>query len=607
VSPRIWARGDERGAILLIAVFFAIFAVALVFSVVGTAESLLYRERMQDAADQAALSGALMHARSMNLIVLINIVMAALLAILVTIKLLEGLAIIGMAIAAGLAWFTAGASLVFIPPLQIMQSDMNVAYEQAKPPIDSALEALNDAADAVKTAAPIAANGVVLADIANYSSPPVDAGLAVATRSTLPVEDEEFKKLCEHSAEVPGTLAGEALKPLHLGKVGDLLAGAMKAMATTLPEWFCGESGQSPPGYRQSIERFYPRMAPNVACEEAGVDGVTGSANSAQGATSKSCDAATLFQAEAEPDKLTGSCQSRHDCSPSGPYEQQIAQARVECDPSEPPAPFVYEYQRRRARVPYTWTGRFWKRGEPTDEVLSQVESKGRPPCGPSRFRPVVAAGYNTQVRREGAPDVLPVCTTESPPEVTDTRFLRVGEVRSVEVTEVRHILGCKRNELVEVKVKDDKSSGDQGEQRSSKRIENTLSLGDEDFQVRALMHGSRGSNGAEQMVRLALWHEAAPDEALSALRGLGNYSIAQAEYFYDGTEGRDAWMWNMNWRGRLRRFRLPSGDALEALHDACQERLGGSYSLAAPGGALNDECGTLFDALAKFDPVLAH
>jgi len=348
-------------------------------------------------------------------------------------------------------------------------------------------------------------------------------------------------------------------------------------------------------------------MAPNVACEEGSVDSVTGPANGAQGATSKSCDAAKLFQAEAEPDKLTGSCQSGRDCSPNGPYEQQVAQARVECDPTQPPAPFVYEYQRRRARVPYTWTGRFWKRGEPTDEILSQVESKGRPPCGPSRFRPVVAAGYNTQIRREDAPEVLPVCTTESPPEEKDTRFLTVGEVREVKFTEVRHILGCKRNELVEVKVKDDKSSGDQGEQRSSKRIESALSLGDEDFQIRALMRGSRGSRGAERMVRLALWHEAAPDDPLSALRGLGNYAVAQAEYFYDGTEGRDAWMWNMNWRARLRRFRLPSGDALDRLRDACQERMGGNSPLAAPSGATDDECGTLLDTLAKFDPVLAH
>ncbi|HXK18794.1 MAG TPA: hypothetical protein VNG33_13380, partial [Polyangiaceae bacterium] len=35
-------------------------------------------------------------------------------------------------------------------------------------------------------------------------------------------------------------------------------------------------------------------------------------------------------------------------------------------------------------------------------------------------------------------------------------------------------------------------------------------------------------------------------------------FAFAQAEYFYDGTESIDAWMWNMNWRARLRLFRLP-------------------------------------------------
>jgi hypothetical protein len=40
----------------------------------------------------------------------------------------------------------------------------------------------------------------------------------------------------------------------------------------------------------------------------------------------------------------------------------------------------------------------------------------------------------------------------------------------------------------------------------------------------------------------------------VSALR---RFSVAQAEYFFEGRVDRSEWMWNMNWRGRFKRFRL--------------------------------------------------
>ena len=70
---------DERGAIMLIGLLFAIFGVAMLYAAIGTAQSVLIAERIQDAADASVLSGAIMSARAMNLLVLLNIVMAALL------------------------------------------------------------------------------------------------------------------------------------------------------------------------------------------------------------------------------------------------------------------------------------------------------------------------------------------------------------------------------------------------------------------------------------------------------------------------------------------------------------------------------------------------
>lgn len=59
------AKHDECGAVMLIAVFCAIFAVSMLCLAIGAGETVLFREHLQDAADSAALSGAITHARIM--------------------------------------------------------------------------------------------------------------------------------------------------------------------------------------------------------------------------------------------------------------------------------------------------------------------------------------------------------------------------------------------------------------------------------------------------------------------------------------------------------------------------------------------------------------
>src|SRR5207244_1431493 len=76
--------------------FMAVFLTAALYYIVGIGDAIWQRERMQDAADAAAFSAAVLHARGMNLLVLINMVMAALLAVLVTLKLVETLVIVAM-------------------------------------------------------------------------------------------------------------------------------------------------------------------------------------------------------------------------------------------------------------------------------------------------------------------------------------------------------------------------------------------------------------------------------------------------------------------------------------------------------------------------------
>ena len=79
-------RRDERGAILVLGIFMCSCIVGALWYLAGIGSAIVYRERMQEAADAIAFSGAVLHARGMNLIVLINFVMAAILAIRVEMR-----------------------------------------------------------------------------------------------------------------------------------------------------------------------------------------------------------------------------------------------------------------------------------------------------------------------------------------------------------------------------------------------------------------------------------------------------------------------------------------------------------------------------------------
>lgn len=79
----------EDGAITVVGLFMACFLTGAVWYVVGIASAVLYRERVQDAADAVAFASAVYHARGMNIIATLNILMSALLGLLVTVRLLR--------------------------------------------------------------------------------------------------------------------------------------------------------------------------------------------------------------------------------------------------------------------------------------------------------------------------------------------------------------------------------------------------------------------------------------------------------------------------------------------------------------------------------------
>jgi hypothetical protein len=108
---------DRRGSLLLPGMAMGLILTLMGMHILDTTKAILYRELGQNAVDAIALESAVWHAQGMNLIVLINVVMAAIYSILVAIRVVEILligAIAILTIAAAVASFfsfgTAGAA-----------------------------------------------------------------------------------------------------------------------------------------------------------------------------------------------------------------------------------------------------------------------------------------------------------------------------------------------------------------------------------------------------------------------------------------------------------------------------------------------------------------
>lgn len=594
---------DERGAMMVICVFFAVFAVSMLYLAIGAGETVLFREHLQDAADSAALSGAITHARMMNLLVLINLVMAALLAILVAIKAVEGLALIGIAIAIGLAFLTGGATLVAVPPLKVLQINMHELYETMEPPVFQALSLLNDASTEFAAIASEASDMVVEDEAAERDAP----GFAAAAASKLPVEDNKYEQLCEKAGQMALTMALLPLEDLGLpSKVRGALEGPAGELTRSLSNWFCGDGENSMPDLGQYVDLGYPRPDGADECEQSlqlPENRIPlGQEKSASARLTGPCREVEERTKSAEPDR-EGKCRKEEDCSPTGPYEQAAAKARPDCDPSVEPRPTNYRYQVQGKRVEYSWNGRRWVRGVP-EERFSRMSGDGASaPCGPRHLWPSVAEGYNLVVHPEDDPNqVLPVCTTEQepPPPVIDLLHGKAEEVQPVTVDfeQVTHIFSCLRHQKVKVPVGESKSPGKGGSNaKSPKQVKEGVTLGSEPFQLRSIMLGNAEQRDSERLVRLGLWDKSDPEDPIEGLRELGGFAIAQAEYFYGEADEPAAWMWNMKWRARLKRFALPeNADTAAALRTKC---------LAA--SIPNERCSQILGAIEDWNDLILH
>ncbi|HSO32498.1 MAG TPA: hypothetical protein VLT33_08280, partial [Labilithrix sp.] len=251
--------GDERGAIMVMGIFMCSCLVGALWYLAGIGDAILYRERMQEAADAIAFSDAALHARGMNLIVLVNLIMAVILSVRVGLRVGKLVCTIAAAIFSALSLIQPQLAALAAPAAAAAET-LDQVDRSSKEAIDVALQGLVKAQDVISKGTPVIALAATRSLGDRYAR---DA--KVVTRHTafrvsdpslvplggLPLEHTNPSKLCNEAASVLaeiqtwllGNASGGILKP-----AAGVIGGMMQRVVALDTKYFCDlEGGASAP------------------------------------------------------------------------------------------------------------------------------------------------------------------------------------------------------------------------------------------------------------------------------------------------------------------------------------------------------------------------
>jgi len=317
---RPYGLSDTRGAAMVFGLFFAIFLIGAVWYVLGLSQTIDYRQRMQDASDAAAFSAAVVNARGMNLLALINMTMAAILSVLVGLRLVQTVGYVALGICFALAWPTAGASMTPVPMISNTIAQVARIANKVEDAMPRVLGALHSAGKAVSVVVPVGANLRVVGLVAReYEVARV--GVALPARFTLPVQDDDFGVLCSHAGALAGQMAMLPLSPILPDMIEDKMAGVAGKIASAGSDWFCGEGGDPPDLNSDEDTRFieYPILPSERRCEELSnrARSEAGLSDSAQAEHTRVCNEAAVERAASVPSR-GGGCRRGQPLCPTG-------------------------------------------------------------------------------------------------------------------------------------------------------------------------------------------------------------------------------------------------------------------------------------------------
>jgi len=194
---------DQWGATMVMGVFIAALLVGMIYYVWGVGDAVMHRERMQDASDTAAFSAAVIHARGMNMLALLNMIMAALAIVAATMATIASM--IGYAAAAaGLVCLGCGpwcgfccSACPYAVRHGIEYRSASSASDRVQDIVEGMMTGLHAYAVGIRYGVPLAAQAKVIAYGADVYAPVTDVGvMAPPLRLELPAQDDETDWPC---------------------------------------------------------------------------------------------------------------------------------------------------------------------------------------------------------------------------------------------------------------------------------------------------------------------------------------------------------------------------------------------------------------------------
>ena len=89
-------------------------------------------------------------------------------------------------------------------------------------------------------------------------------------------------------------------------------------------------------------------------------------------------------------------------------------------------------------------------------------------------------------------------------------------------------------------------------------KIQDDAWLGEREFQVLSVMEGEQRFRWTGEGVAVAGWGNDGSNSS-EEFEALDNFSIAQAEFYFESEDEQEheEWLWHSNWRARMRRVDL--------------------------------------------------
>lgn len=229
---------DRRGAIAVLSTLMASVLVGMTWYTMGTGDAILYRERLQDASDASVYAAAVYHARGMNIIAMFNIIMAAIIAILIILKIMM---VFGKVLQA----------LFFIPFIggalatagKFLDKAASTAADIVQNVANKVIPLLAKAQVGVRGIMPIAAEAKAIFIAKDYKAP-VQLGIMVSSTimNGLPVTEDVKSRICEKAAGYVATAVTG-----FIPSIGRPFAkGVIEKLLTFFGGYFCGDQGSMP-------------------------------------------------------------------------------------------------------------------------------------------------------------------------------------------------------------------------------------------------------------------------------------------------------------------------------------------------------------------------